>query len=94
MQIFPIDKGIKGVRQIAAARAEIELRKLGLAPKIEYKNNGSNRAWTDGEYDEAIVMRLRGWTHKQIAEAIGRTKIAVDSQLGKEAHPQRCMVAA
>lgn len=84
MQLIQIARGYRGVRQLAGARAEIELRRLGYVPKIKYPHSGSNKTWTDEEYDEAIAMRLSGMSHGEIAAATGRTRMAIDRQLGAE----------
>lgn len=84
MKLVTLMAGQHGVRQIASARAEAALRKLGYLPKIEYQTYGNSRPWTDEEYDEACIMRLRGMTHAEIAMNLGRTKHAVTRQIGPE----------
>jgi hypothetical protein len=82
MKLVHLAPGYAGARQIAAARAESALRKLGHVPQIKYRSNGRDRGWTDEEYDEAIVMRLNGLTDDQIAAKTGRSKFGVTRQIG------------
>lgn len=88
MKIVQLAPGHHGVRQLSSALATVRLRKQGYLPQIVYFENGKGKPWTDEEYDEAIVMRLRGMSHDEIAKALGRTKPAIDRQLGHEA-PKR-----
>lgn len=82
MKLIQLAQGFRGARQIAGARAEAALRKLGHTPPITYRTNGRDRGWTDEEYDEAIVMRLAGLSDNDIATRTGRTAIAISRQLG------------
>lgn len=47
-------------------------KEKGIQPK------GKGKMWSDYEKQQFHMMKRRGYTHKQIAEAIGRTKLAVD----------------
>jgi hypothetical protein len=82
MKLVQLAPGYAGARQIAAARAEAALRKLGHCPPITYRTNGRDRGWTDEEYDEAIVMRLVGMSDDEIAAKTGRSRFGVTRQLG------------
>lgn len=84
MKLVHLAGGLQGVRQLAGARADAALRKLGHLPPITYPHAGNAKPWTDEEYDEAIIMRLRGMSHEQIGAKLGRTKVAIDRQLGPE----------
>jgi hypothetical protein len=82
MKLIQLSSGYFGARQIAAARAEAALRKLGWLPRIKYRKSRAGRVWSDEEYDEAIVMRLSGMDNYQIAKTMKRTKKSVDHILG------------
>ncbi len=85
MKVFQVAPGYRGAKQISAAYAESQLRKRGALPPIEYRPNGCGKPWTDEEYDEAIAMRLSGKTHDEIAAILGRTRAAINEQIGHEA---------
>jgi hypothetical protein len=90
MKLIQLSSGHFGARQIAAARAEAALRKLGWLPRIKYRKTKRGRVWSDEEYDAAIVMRLSGMDNFQIAKTMHRTKKAVDHILGYGPPTQRC----
>lgn len=90
MKIIQLGSGYFGVRQLAAARAEAALRKLGLLKKIRYRKTATGRVWTDEDYDEACVRRLSGQTNGAIGKAMGRTKKSVDHAIGYGLPTQRC----
>ncbi len=85
MKLVQLASGHRFARQLAAAYADSQLRKRGAIPAIKYNGNQHGDVWTDEQYDEAIVMRLRGKSHTEIAAALGRTVAAVSAQIGPEA---------
>jgi DNA-binding NarL/FixJ family response regulator len=78
--------GIHGVRLLAAAYAEVLLRKRGELPKLKPKKRHGKRGkpWSDDEHDTALSMRMRGKSNEQIAQALGRSVHAVKNQIGYE----------
>lgn len=81
MKVVQIATGHRGVRQLAGALADVRLRHRGLLP-FEKPNHGSNRAWTDNEFDDAQAMRLAKKPNSEIASTLGRTEIAIVRMIG------------
>lgn len=57
------------------------MKKLEEDKKIPYEKK--KYYWTDYQKQQFIIMKKRGFTHREIAEAIGKTKRAVDHHSAK-----------
>lgn len=57
------------------------MKKLERDKKIPYEKK--KYYWTDYQKQQFIIMKKRGFTHREIAEAIGKTKRAVDHHSAK-----------
>ena len=57
------------------------MEKLEQDKKIPYEKK--KYYWTDYQKQQFIIMKKRGFTHREIAEAIGKTKRAVDHHSAK-----------
>jgi hypothetical protein len=86
MKLVQIASGINGTRQLAAAFAEVKLRKRGLVPKIKDIPHGTQKPWSDNEYDTAVALRLAGKSSFEIGAEIGRTEHGVNRMIGHEYH--------
>lgn len=85
--------GFKGVRQLAAALADVHLRRMALT-KYSYRKRGfkppmkskatCGREWLDGEQDEILMMRARGMSKLEIAQATGRSWRSIDRKCGHQ----------
>jgi hypothetical protein len=78
MKIVQVRRGHLGVRQIAAALADVRLRRLGkIPPIVDRQNDPRSRAWTDDEFDTAQAMMLADKNPSEIGAFLGRTETAI-----------------